>query len=318
MLAGRLTATILSYTMHPYRPRLSLEAAGELFHFSKWLLFNNILIFFNNRGVDFVIGKVGGPQALGLYSVAYEISNLPTTELVFPISRAVFPGYAKLAGDLPKLRAAFIDVLSLIALVTVPAGAGIWHIVEPMVYVVLGAKWVEAISLIQVLAVYGVIRTLHGPTGSVYLALGKPRVISFLHLVHMAVAVPLLILFMGRYGIVGAPWAILGAACVSMPVNYAKALHELALPLATVVEAVWRPLTAAAAMLFVGSWIHSRGLTPMGLGQNLGGLLILITAGALIYLATVIALWRLARCPRGAESIVLELAKSRLSGSASR
>src|SRR5262249_18280870 len=151
-----------------------------------------------------------------------------------------------------------------------------------------------AIPLIQVLAVYGVIRTLHGPTGSVYLALGKPRVISFLHFIHMAVAAPLLILFIGRYGIVGAPWAILGAACVSMPVNYAKTLHELALPLRTLVEALWRPLIATAAMLFVGSWIHSRGLAPMGLGENLEGLLILIAAGALIYLATVTVLWRLA------------------------
>ena len=50
-------------------------------------------------GADFVIGRMAGARALGMYAVAYEISNLPTTELVWPITRAVFPGYSRLAGD---------------------------------------------------------------------------------------------------------------------------------------------------------------------------------------------------------------------------
>lgn len=104
VLAMRVTSLVLSFTMHPYRPRLCWEAAGELFNYSKWLLLNNILIFLNNRGTDFIIGRVSGARSLGLYAVSYELANLPTTELVYPISRAVFPGYARLAGDLKQLQ----------------------------------------------------------------------------------------------------------------------------------------------------------------------------------------------------------------------
>jgi O-antigen/teichoic acid export membrane protein len=317
MLAGRVTATVLSYVMHPYRPRLSLAAARELFHFSKWLVVNNVLIFFNNRGADFVIGKLAGAQALGLYSVAYEISNLPTTELVFPISRAVFPGYSKIAGDLPRLRTAFLDVLSLIALVTIPAGVGIWLVVEPLVHVVLGPKWVGVIPLIQILAAFGVMRTLHGPTGSVYLAIGKPRLISLLHLVHIGVSLPLLIIFVTKYSITAAPWAILAGTCIALPVNYSIVMRELALPLGPLVEVLWRPLVSATLMLIVGGWIHNRFLAPAGLGQSLMGLLILIPLGAVIYVTTVTGLWRIADCPRGAESTLLALMKLRLRRSAS-
>src|SRR2546425_863667 len=146
-----------------WRCRFSLAAAGESFDFSKWLMINNILIFINNRGIDFVIGKVLGPQALGLYTVAYEVSNLPTTELVYPISRAVFPGYSRLAGDRQALRAAFLQVISLIALITVPAGIGIGLVAEPTVPGVLGQKWMDSVRLMQVLALFGVVRTLHGP-----------------------------------------------------------------------------------------------------------------------------------------------------------
>jgi O-antigen/teichoic acid export membrane protein len=303
--------------MHPYRPRLSLSAAREVFHFSKWLVVNNVLIFLNNRGVDFVIGKLAGSQALGLYSVAYEISNLPTTELVFPISRAVFPGYSKLAGDLPKLRAAFLNVLSLIVLVTIPAGIGIWLVVQPLVLVVLGSKWVGAIPLIQVLAVFGVMRTLHGPTGSVFLAIGKPRLISFLHLVHIIVSFPLLIILIGKYGVAAAPWAILAGTCIALPINYSMVMRELSLPLRPLMEVLWRPLASSTLMLIVGRWLHSRFLASAGLDQSITGLLVLIAVGAVIYVTAVTGLWRIADCPRGAESTLLALIKLRLRRSAS-
>ena len=43
-------------------------------------------IFFNyHRMADFIISKVAGSHTLGVYTIAYELSNLPTTELVAPI-----------------------------------------------------------------------------------------------------------------------------------------------------------------------------------------------------------------------------------------
>jgi lipopolysaccharide exporter len=307
MFAGRVTAVALSYWLHPYRPRFSLLASGELFHFSKWLLINNILIFVNNRGVDFVVGKVAGTQALGLYSVAYEISNLPTTELVFPISRAVFPGYSKLAGDVAALRAAFLDVISLIAIITVPAGCGIGLVAEPLVFVVLGDKWVDSIALMQVLAIFGVVRALSGPTGSVYLALAKPQLISYLHSIHILVAVPMLIWLMNKYSVLGAPWAILTAAAVSFPINYIWLMRALKLSFLHLAAALWRPMVAAALMVAVGTWVQHQWLIPMRVGQSLAGLLILMAVGALVYIASVLALWKLARCPHGAESRLVAL-----------
>lgn len=311
MVTARVSGLVLSYVLHPYRPRFSLAAAGELFHFSKWLLINNILIFINNRGIDFVVGKVLGPQALGLYTVAYEVSNLPTTELVSPISRAVFPGYSKLAGDRQALRAAFLRVISLIALITVPAGIGIGLVAEPIVQVVLGQKWIDSVALMQVLALFGVVRTLHGPTGSVYLAVGKPHLISCLHALHIAVAVPMLISLMSTYGIIGAPWAILLASAVSLPTNYVWVMRELEFPFSKVAEAFWRPLAAAALMSVSGVWLQQMWPASGTSGQNLSRLLTLVIAGAFVYAAAILAFWWLARCPDGAERRLLSLVRTR-------
>jgi O-antigen/teichoic acid export membrane protein len=104
MTAGRLVDLVLSYRFHPYRPKFCLAAAGDLLHFSKWLLLLNVLQFLRDRSSDFVIGRFAGPGPLGLFSVSYELANMPGTELVAPINRAVYPAYARIAQDRESSR----------------------------------------------------------------------------------------------------------------------------------------------------------------------------------------------------------------------
>ncbi len=314
MLALRLSGLALTYKLHPYRPRLSLAAAGELLGFSKWLLLNNLLIFLNNRGADFVIGKFSGAGALGLYSISYELANLPTTELVHPISRAVFPGYSRLAGDLPQLRNAFLQVISLVALLTVPAGALIGLVAEPLVQLLLGSKWMGAVPLIQVLAAFGIVRSLHGPNGSIYLALGKPRVIAALQCVQLVIAISLMLVLVPRFGPVGAAWAILAGACVAMTSNYVMVMRELALPFLDLFRVVWRPLAAALIMtvsiLFWGPfWPASAQASIGSVVMQLGSL----SAGGIItYVVSIVLFWHLAGKPAGAELNLLMILLSRI------
>ena len=304
MLALRVTSLGLSYVLHPYRPRLSLAAAGELFGFSKWLLLNNLLIFLNNRGTDFVVGKVSGAGALGLYSISYELANLPTTELVHPISRAVFPGYSRLASDLPQLRQAFLQVISLVALLTVPAGALIGLVAEPLVLLLLGPKWMGAVPLIQVLSAFGIVRSLHGPNGSIYLALGKPRIIAALMSVQLAIAIVLMLFLVPKFGPIGAAWAILAGACVAMTSNYFMVLRELSLPLPHLVSVVWRPLVAALFAAITVTVIDGN-LWHLAAAADVSSralrLAVLLGAGIAGYVATIIACWSLAGKPNGAE-----------------
>lgn len=311
VLAMRVTSLVLSFAMHPYRPRLCWEAAGELFNYSKWLLLNNILIFLNNRGTDFIIGRVSGARSLGLYSVSYELANLPTTELVYPISRAVFPGYACLAGDLNQLREAFVQVIGLVALLTIPAGLIIGLLAEPVVRVLLGAKWLDAVPLIQALAVFGVVRSLHGPTGSIYLALGKPRFVAALQLVQLFAALGLMVFFVPTYGPLGAAWALIGGASMAMTVNYVTALRELHMPARALLSASWRPLLASAAMI----GLVSLGLTwwPVGTGalEAVLRLAAFSALAAVVYLSSVSLSWLASGRPNGAEAQVLGFVVSR-------
>ena len=317
MLTLRITSLFMSYRLHPFRPRFSLLASRELFNFSKWLLLNNILIFANNRGADFVIGRLSGARALGIYSVSYEIANLPTTELVWPISRAVFPGYSRLAGDEPELARTFLHVIGLVALLTVPAGALIGLVAEPFVLLLLGPKWTDAVPLIQVLAVFGIVRSLHGPTGSIYVALGKPIVVAVLQCIQLTIALSLMLLLVPRLGAVGAAWAILSGALAAMVVNYVLVQRELKIPVGRLIGALVRPLVAGVMMT-----VAVIALGPLTDGGGVGfmasalRLCILSVCGLAAYIGCVLVLWLLNGRAAGSETQTIAFIKAKFSRTA--
>ena len=312
IVCGGVTRLLLSFLLHPFRPRFGLQGARDLFHFSKWLLLNNFLIFVNNRGTDFVVGKLAGARALGLYSVSYEIANLPTTELVWPIQRAVFPGYARMANDLPQLRQAFVQVIGLVALFTVPAGVLIALVADPLVQVLLGSKWSDAATLIEVLAIFGVVRSLHGPTGSIYLALGKTGFVAALQCVQISVAIALMLWLVPLRGPIGTAYALLAGASLAMAVNYFFVLRELRLRVAQLVQVFWRPFAGAAAMVLAVTSVRPLSPDEAGLVNNVLRLLLPCAVAVVSYLAVVVLCWWLARRPDGAEAQIIQFGARRL------
>ena len=173
LLADSIIRLVLSYLMHPYRPRFSLAVWGPIFHFSKWLVLNNILFFIYMKADTFFIGKMLGMQPLGLYRVAYEISNIPTTEIAHPIRQAVYPGFAKIGGRIDLLGKSFVDVLALLLMVGTPAAVGISLTADLIVPIGLGANWHEAIPLVRVLALAGLLNLWSGNSPTIFLTLDR-------------------------------------------------------------------------------------------------------------------------------------------------
>lgn len=251
IIATRVWAVAASYAMHPYRPRLSFAASRELMNFSQWLLFNNVLLYLKSRASDFVIGRMSGARPLGLFTVSYEIANLPTTEIVMPINRAVYSGYAQMGSDPAALRQGFLNVITVIAAFALPAAAGIGATAALLVPLALGDRWLDAIPLIEVLAIYGVFIALQTNTLYIYIALGEPRTATLLNALHVAILIPALALGASQAGALGAAWACLVTAIVNAPVNALVLMKRLALRPVDLVLASWRPVVAAAFMYLV-------------------------------------------------------------------
>ncbi len=305
IMAGKVAGLGLSYALHPYRPKLCLTHWHSLFHFSKWLLLNNIVQFLINRLDAFLIGRMLGARAFGLYDISLEIATLPTAELVAPVQRALFPGYAKVASDLNEIRAHYITTFSLVLALALPAAIGIALLPELIVDVFLGPKWHDAEPLLQVLAFVGLLHIGAAHSGSVLLALGKVRMLSQLTLARLLVLGPLLALGISHFGLAGATYALVATAAFSVMLYVGITLRILALAPTAILHATWRTIVAAVIMaagvhVLLASWPH--GLTGAALILELASA---VAAGALIYTATHLVLWRLTGSPAGAERNVL-------------
>jgi O-antigen/teichoic acid export membrane protein len=312
MLTGRTSGVAISYLAQSYRPRICLVARRELFRFSRWLIFNNVLFFLVHRAPDFVIGKLTGPAGLGIYSISYEISNLPTTELVAPINRAVFPGYSKIGGDLVALRKSFLDVTGMIAMLAVPAGIGLAAVANPLVAVMLGEKWTEAGSLIEILAFYGIIGALQTNIGSVFIAIGKPHLLTLTTFIYVAVLFPLMIIGTFKFSVTGAAWAFLITALINMPINIGITAYKLKLSVIGFINVVWRPLFASGLMFYlVRTTVDTLKHSSVQVHDSLI-LVIGMLAGVLVHIVALFILWVLSGKPNGAERELLDRVKQHM------
>jgi PST family polysaccharide transporter len=312
MLIGRAADVAFSYGMSPYRPRPSLTVWRELFGFSKWLLMNNLVQLLTQRSADFVIGRLAGARSLGLFNVSQEIALLPSSELAAPINRALLPGYARQAGDRSMLQRGLLDVVSMISLITLPTGVGLIATAHLIVPILLGSQWLDAIPLVPVIAIFGLVNALGSNTGALFIAIGQPRFVFIVAIIQLIVLIPGLLYGVDRAGAIGAGWAYVVSSLVAVPLSYAVLLQELQLRLRDLMARLWRPLAATALML-VAVRIAANALDPTDqTALLLGQLLVLAGLGVVVYVSSVLVFWRISGRPSGAEHFILRELASRL------
>jgi O-antigen/teichoic acid export membrane protein len=309
IVVSKVSAVAISYFAHPFRPRLSLAEGGELVKYSKWLFMNNLILLARDRSADLAVGRMVGSHALGLYSVAQEVSTLPT-QFVAPVNRAVFPGYASQAGDLGQLRQSFLDVTSFVWFLAMPAGIGIAVIAPVLVPVVLGTNWLEAIPVVTILALAGTPMVMESNVAYVFYALGKPRVTTIMMISYVVMLIPLMIVLTRNMGAVGAAWAHLVTAMIFVPASFIVVLRYLRLPMRRFLAAVGRIVVSTAVM--AGAVIALLGnMTGAGMGQTLS-LVLAVLAGVGIYAFSTLVLWFIAGRPAGVERTILGIIRKRL------
>ncbi len=306
--SGTVLSTIMSYTISDYRPRFSLKAKVALFHSSKWMVLNNLVFFINQNAAQFCIGRISGSQTLGVYTIASEISLMPTTELIAPINRAAFPGYALAAKDIDVLRTSFLKVISSIALFAIPAGLGILAVADLMVPAVLGWQWLDAVPVIQVLAVYGVIQALQTNIGYIYLALGNLRMITYIAAAQAVLLLILLIPSVYYWGVRGAALASLATIVLMIPVNQSLIARCLKLSSTEFLKRLVHPLIAGLLMAGAIILLKQTFDLPRVTFYYLMAMLGCVAVGALVYGSVIYSLWRMTGAPDGPEQFcVLKL-----------
>jgi lipopolysaccharide exporter len=210
LLAGNSVRMVLSYFVHSYRPRLGFnnQQFRELFVFGKWLLGSSAIIFLITQGDDAFVGKLLGTTALGLYQLAYRISNFSATEITHVVSQVTLPAYSKLQTNVQSLLQAYGRVLRATFFVALPIAAFTAVLAPELTRVFLGEKWMPMTATVQVLCAFGFSRAINGTFGAFFQGIGMPRVITGVAATQLIVMAALIYPLTAKMGIMGTAIAV--------------------------------------------------------------------------------------------------------------
>jgi O-antigen/teichoic acid export membrane protein len=306
MLAVRAGSTLASYALHRFRPRPSLTKARELVSFSSWLLIGNLVDYFSQRFYDLYLGRVFGPTANGLFSVAGELSRMPVSEVAAPVNRVAYSKYSEDVRANRGLAGSYLKIGSLIWMVSLPMCAGIVAVAPEAVALLLGPRWTDAETVVRLLALGTVFTVLTANTHYVYWALGHTRIVAIISAVGAAIVIPITILCSHFAGYKGVALAYAVTNAFLVPVNFAMLWRLAGVKFTDLLIHTWRVSVAALAMLAV-LYLAFPGSTH----EIASGAAMLLTAkvstGVVIYVGTTALLWRAAGRPDGPERWVVEL-----------
>ncbi|TAK89110.1 lipopolysaccharide biosynthesis protein [Patescibacteria group bacterium] len=211
-LSQGAAAFILYWAVSSWRPvwRFSTEVAKELIGYGKHVLGGSLLLFATTNLDNVFVSRILGVGSLGFYTLAYSIANMPATHVADVLGRVLFPALVQMNDDFERMRKNYIRSLKVLVFFTFPLLAGLAAIAPIFVPVVLGEKWMPMTAALSILAVFGAIRVLSGATGSLLLAMGKPRVIFYTGITGLILQVFWLsyFLFYHHFGVAGAALAV--------------------------------------------------------------------------------------------------------------
>jgi lipopolysaccharide exporter len=302
IVLGAMASTGLSYALHPFRPKWSLAKAPEIWGFSFRLASINLARYVNGNAEKLVIGAIAGAEKTGIYYVGDEIAEMPYTELVGPSSRVTVPGFAKIKHDPARLKSAALKVLGFVALLSIPASAGLAVVSDNLVTVVLGPRWADAAAIIQLCAVAGGFVALHSIFVNLLVVVGRLNAIICVAYVNVLLFGILLFPAVRSYGILGAAVLKGALAAASFAIYGWLASRAIRASLLEIFAVLWRPLGSAIFMVYACLSIAGFFTSPSA------ALASQITVGTVCYGVATFALWAASGCPEGAERDLLEIA----------
>lgn len=269
-------------------PKFKITGIGSLLSFGGYTMGFRFLHFFYTSS-DILIGsRIMGPQAIGPYSVAVELSSIPLEKCLPILNQVAFPAYARIQSDLDQVRSHFFKATRMVGLFVFPAFWGLMVIAPELIEWVLGQKWAAAVVPFQVLCLIMPFRALGSLFSPMLNGLGKPR-INFIYILLAAILLPLSFLLGARHGFLGLSLAWLFGYLIVFVISLVLSIRAIAARIYEYIANIVVILLSSSSMVGLLFLIKSLPLMTRSLSPpSLTCLLVLI--GAASYLGMLLFL----------------------------
>jgi O-antigen/teichoic acid export membrane protein len=288
------TAILLGASPPFLRGRPTWTSFVELMAYGVGQSITRMGVILANQADNLVVGRWLGPFALGIYSRAYQLMQVPTGLVADVLDKVLFPTMSRVQDDSRRLASAYLRATAALVLVMLPVGVVAAVLAPELVAVVFGSRWEALVSPFQVLALGMMLRagirmsdSLSRATGRVYRRAWRQWLYAGL-------------VFFGawaglHWGVTGVAVGVLGALFINYLMMAQLSLSVLQVSWTRFAQAqlpaLW--LTLVIALVTAAATAGSRhfGLPPL-VGLVAGSAAATITAVLMVSLAPTLALGR--------------------------
>jgi colanic acid/amylovoran biosynthesis protein len=275
-----------------WRPswRINLSAFPEIWRLAGWNAASKFSDFAETRGLELIVGAVGGIQALGIFAFASKLAQTAFQTFAAPVLEVVF---AEVARQRSAVNIGTSVRNGQLIVATLPCALlfGLGCVAAPLLAALYGDRWGAAAQPLAILAFAFLARSLIYVLGSALLAIGESRVVLVISATRagMTIAFCYLALHHGA-GATGAAWSYLASALLVAPISSLVLSKKVGVPLKALVAVPIKVCIAAVAgaiVIFFGRYIDNGPLATFAIAV-VAGMVFLVTvvflnAGALVH-----------------------------------
>ena len=266
ILIGDALRVILLWAFHRWRPSagFSLASLRKLMPYGSRLFASALLNSFFNEIYSVVIGKLYAPAALGLFTRARQMQQLPVDNLCGIVGRVSFPVFASVQHDKAALKRGVRKAARGLVMINFPLMIGLAVIARPLVLVLLTKKWVACVPYIQMLCVGGALYPLSLIHLNVLSAQGRSDLFLRLEIIKKALVV-VAVAATFRFGVKG---LLVGDIVVSILSCYLNSYYSVTLVHYSWKEQIQDLLPCLGISALMGGCVWLVGNVPLWGGDS--------------------------------------------------
>lgn len=266
-----------------WKPRMvwKKKEFKEVFGFGLFTTGTSLAGYAMNNADYFFIGKFSDARLLGIYTLAFMLTDTFRSKLMTVMNNVMYPVYSNLQENPSAIKKYYLKVVEYNSLAVYPVMLCFIIYGEPLIAGFFGQKWMEAVLPLKILSGAVMVHMLVNSNTVLIRGMGKPGLEMKLQLVKTCLFIPCIICGIYYNGIIGAAWAVLINKFIAVLIAQYTFNRLLTIKMTTrdILECVKTPVTATAAAAIVSIVLGHSGIHYIA-----GGLVLIAVYGTVVWL----------------------------------
>lgn len=226
-LSRQLLNTLFLWIYCKWQPVLefSIKSFKELFGFGSKLLLSGLLDAIYQNIYYIIIGRFYSSIDLGQYTRAEQFKIIFSSNLTSVVQRVSYPILSSIQEEPERLRDAYRKVIKATMLITFACMLGLAAVAKPLILILIGEKWLPAVSFLQIICFSGMLYPLHAINLNILQVKGRSGLFLKLEVIKKLIAIGPIVIGI-FYGIEYMLW---GGVCTSFIAYFLNSYYSAGL-----------------------------------------------------------------------------------------